>query len=188
MKPVRIWITGPPGVGKTTLVERVVRTWKASGKPVQGFFTREIREKGKRVGFELVLLPEELRFLLAHVHPIGSARLGRYSLAFGGLQAALARLAHLDSSALVVVDEVGPMELRYHPFRAWVQRGVFPPLFLATFQMKLEKTLKAWGCLEGEILRLSRENRDRMADEVLHRLGFEPEGGNAHGRNTDPQR
>lgn len=170
-QPLRVWITGPPGVGKTTLVERVVNAWRDAGWPVQGFFTREIREEGRRVGFELVLLPEGLRFLLAHVRPIGRERLGRYYLTFGGLQAALPRLQSASNSTLVVVDEVGPMELRYAPFRTWVQNASFPPLFLGTFQMKLESTLRSWGCLEGAtVFRITRQNRDMMAQDVLSRL------------------
>ena len=43
-------LTGKPGVGKTTVVEQVV---KSLSVPVGGFYTREIRERGKRVGFRL---------------------------------------------------------------------------------------------------------------------------------------
>ncbi|MFQ5949751.1 MAG: nucleoside-triphosphatase, partial [Nitrospiria bacterium] len=43
-------LTGRPGVGKTTLLERALR---GLGVPIGGFYTREIREKGMRVGFQL---------------------------------------------------------------------------------------------------------------------------------------
>ena len=168
----RLWITGPPGVGKTTLVEQAVESWTRRGGGVRGFFTRELREGSRRVGFELVLLPERLRFFLAHVRPIGRARLGRYYLSFGGLQAALAHLNRpVPSGTLVVVDEVGPMELQYPPFRSWVRNARLPALFLGTFQMKLEPVLARWGCLEGaRIVRLTRANRDHVREEVLEML------------------
>jgi nucleoside-triphosphatase THEP1 len=41
-----ILLTGPPRCGKSTVIERLVRQIK---RPVTGFFTREIREEGKRV-------------------------------------------------------------------------------------------------------------------------------------------
>lgn len=38
-------ITGPPGCGKSTLIERIVLQVKG---PITGFFTSEIREEGRR--------------------------------------------------------------------------------------------------------------------------------------------
>ncbi|KAI5588270.1 hypothetical protein BDE02_05G086000 [Populus trichocarpa] len=51
-------VTGPPGVGKTTLIMRVFETLKTSNPTlkIQGFYTREIREGIERVGFEVVTL------------------------------------------------------------------------------------------------------------------------------------
>ncbi|KAK4409536.1 Cancer-related nucleoside-triphosphatase [Sesamum angolense] len=51
-------VTGPPGVGKTTLIIRVLealKQWNPSLK-IQGFYTRELREGAERVGFEVVTL------------------------------------------------------------------------------------------------------------------------------------
>ena len=47
-----ILVTGPPRMGKSTLIERIVSKIR---RPVTGFFTREIREGGKRVGFSIVM-------------------------------------------------------------------------------------------------------------------------------------
>ena len=45
-----ILITGPPRCGKSTLIEKVVSRIE---RPVTGFFTREIKGKGRRVGFSI---------------------------------------------------------------------------------------------------------------------------------------
>jgi nucleoside-triphosphatase THEP1 len=45
-------LTGPPGVGKTTLLARVVRA--LDGRIVRGFLTEEMRAGRQRVGFRLV--------------------------------------------------------------------------------------------------------------------------------------
>ena len=45
-----VLFTGPPGCGKSTLIEKII---KRSRSPKTGFFTREIREKGQRVGFSI---------------------------------------------------------------------------------------------------------------------------------------
>ncbi|KAH7519823.1 hypothetical protein FEM48_Zijuj08G0078100 [Ziziphus jujuba var. spinosa] len=51
-------VTGPPGVGKTTLIIRAFEALKASNPSLklQGFYTREIRQGSDRVGFEVVTL------------------------------------------------------------------------------------------------------------------------------------
>ncbi|KAK4302413.1 hypothetical protein Pmani_025493 [Petrolisthes manimaculis] len=49
-------VTGPPGVGKTTLVEKVVKALQLRGSPCSGFYTREVREAGRRSGFDVLTL------------------------------------------------------------------------------------------------------------------------------------
>ncbi len=167
---MRVLLTGPPGVGKTTLVGRVVERWEARGKPVRGFLTREVREAGRRVGFELEILPERVRFWLAHVRPIGSVRMGRYTLSFGGLQMALQRLRPpYREDELVVVDEIGPMELMHPPFARWIRTWRdLPPRMLVTFQARRRAMLARWGVLAwGKVLEVTPSNRDALVDVVL---------------------
>jgi nucleoside-triphosphatase len=47
-------LTGNPGVGKTTVLARTVSVLRVRGVSVGGMFSREVREGGVRVGFELV--------------------------------------------------------------------------------------------------------------------------------------
>ncbi|MCL6508666.1 MAG: AAA family ATPase, partial [Bryobacteraceae bacterium] len=42
-------LTGPPGCGKTTVLRRVVEL--LGDLRLAGFYTEEIRERGRRVGF-----------------------------------------------------------------------------------------------------------------------------------------
>jgi len=50
MKRKNILFTGPPGCGKSTLIEKIVAGTK---RPATGFFTREIRAHDRRVGFSI---------------------------------------------------------------------------------------------------------------------------------------
>ena len=70
-------ITGPPGCGKTTIVKKV-----AAAVPemrLGGFVTGEIRQAGRRVGFELSTFAGDAR-LLAHVDIDSRDRVSRYGV------------------------------------------------------------------------------------------------------------
>ena len=57
-----IWLlTGPPGVGKSTIVSRVILRLKSAGVIVGGCSTTERKVKGARVGFEVLNLTDGTR-------------------------------------------------------------------------------------------------------------------------------
>lgn len=49
----------PTGVGKTTLVQKACEALVSSGVGLEGFYTEEVREGGRRVGFDVVTLAGE---------------------------------------------------------------------------------------------------------------------------------
>lgn len=44
------------GVGKTTLIQKASEVLKSSGVPVDGFYTEEVRQGERRIGFDVVTL------------------------------------------------------------------------------------------------------------------------------------
>lgn len=55
------------GVGKTTLIKKIVLQLQNNHIPYNGFYTEEKRENGTRVGFDLVTLNSNEHFPLAKV-------------------------------------------------------------------------------------------------------------------------
>ncbi len=53
-QPHALLLTGPPGVGKTTVLRRAAD--ELSDLEIRGFVTEEIREAGQRVGFRIETL------------------------------------------------------------------------------------------------------------------------------------
>ena len=106
----RILLTGRPGSGKTTLIQRVVNDLAL---PAGGFYTKEIRERGVRVGFKLVTLDGK-ESVFAGVNFKTTERIGKYGLDLSELEtfgvAAIREAVH--ARQLVVIDEIGPMEIR----------------------------------------------------------------------------
>lgn len=45
-----------PGVGKTTLIHKTCEALRSQGISIQGFYTEEIRQHGRRTGFDVVTL------------------------------------------------------------------------------------------------------------------------------------
>ena len=174
MKSLIFWITGRVGVGKTTLVERVVQALEQRQVPVQGFFTRERRgRKGQRVGFELVTLPARKVHLFAHVRTLRTPhRHGRYRLDLD-MFARVARplLQEVPPGTVLVVDEVGPMERKAPWFQAWLDHLLKnpPERALITFQRKLYGDLQHGGWLDlGRVILLTEANRDAWVTELVN--------------------
>ena len=111
----KLLLTGLPGVGKTTLVKRVM---EVLGDRSLGFYTQEVREEGKRVGFSLITTWGEEGWL-ARVGLASPYRVSRYGVSLAFLEEVVARLKEEKSPGKVlVVDEIGKMELFSSKFRA----------------------------------------------------------------------
>jgi nucleoside-triphosphatase len=114
-----ILLTGQPGIGKTTVIQKVLTQLDVEAA---GFFTREVRSGRRRVGFEIVTLAGETAWL-ATKDPDRQfdrqARVSSYRVNLDGIDevAVPAMLDALEAGKLVVVDEVGPMELKSERFR-----------------------------------------------------------------------
>ncbi len=118
-----LWLlTGPPGIGKSTLVSKVVYTLRAQGRAVGGCLTREVRKGRERVGFKIADLLSGTEADLASVTGLGP-RVGKYRVNLTNLSrvggGALTRAAEI--ADFIVIDEVGPMELTSADFRAAVK-------------------------------------------------------------------
>jgi nucleoside-triphosphatase len=115
---MHLLLTGPPQCGKTTVVQRVVARWP--GKAT-GFYTREVRKAGIRVGFEIVTLAG-VTGLLSHVDFPGLYRVGKYGVNLENLhRVALPALEAGPGTDLIVVDEVGKMECLSDRFVAAIE-------------------------------------------------------------------
>ncbi|KAJ4963717.1 hypothetical protein NE237_023656 [Protea cynaroides] len=114
-------VTGPPGVGKTTLVMRVLESLRTSNPSlkIQGFYTREIREGTERVGFEVVTLDGRTGPLASTTNSRNGSpealrwpNVGRYRVDVASFESlALPELQVKGDTDLFIIDEVGKMEL-----------------------------------------------------------------------------
>jgi nucleoside-triphosphatase len=114
---VRVLLEGRPGSGKTTVAVRLADLLAERGLEVRGFFTREVRKGGRRVGFAVESIGGE-RATLAHVRLSGPPRVGKYGVDLEAFErVALPAIARPPREGVVVIDEIGKMELASEPFR-----------------------------------------------------------------------
>jgi nucleoside-triphosphatase len=105
--------TGSPGSGKTTTLLSIIRRLQASGCRVVGIVQPAKMENGEKVGFRIcdVLTGEETD--LAHRVDRGSGEHGtRFRFLATGFEFAERALSRTRSGDVLVVDELGPLELR----------------------------------------------------------------------------
>jgi nucleoside-triphosphatase len=165
---MKIVVTGQPGVGKTTLVERVLAEVPLKAG---GMITREIRKIGRRVGFAVIDVATGKEGVLAHIHLPRGPRLGRYRVNLqdlDGVGAAAIEWA-LEHAELVVVDEVGPMELKSPRFIAAVERALTAPKhLLLTVHRASNHRLAYRARHECDLLvRLTVGNRDEKTGQII---------------------
>jgi nucleoside-triphosphatase len=170
-------ITGHPGIGKTTVVDRLVRRLE-SFRPA-GFITTEIREQGVRKGFELRGL-DGRRARLSHVSVASRYRVGKYGVDIRGFEEFLLPLTTAQTpSRLYVIDEIGKMECFSTLFRRWIRHLLDNPVpLLATVAWTGTGLIaEAKGRSDAHIIKLTRQNRDTLPTELfasLHRILSSP--------------
>lgn len=169
--PKNILITGLPGSGKTTLIQKLADELREYA-PV-GFFTEEIRKQGARKGFKLTSLDRKESGVLAHVNIEGPHRVGKYGVDLEGFEKFLGKLHLLDSSPrLVIFDEIGKMECLSEKFRGLVASLLDAPIpVIATI------ALKAGGFIDEvkhrqdvNIFELSERNREAMLHDIADHI------------------
>ncbi len=113
-------VTGLPGSGKTTLVKRFIEKFSEN---VVGFYTEEIRVKGRRVGFMLKTTWGDER-VFSHVEFKSPYRVSKYGVDVKVIDEVVRDLLKRWNREILVIDEVGKMELLSRSFRAFVKDAV----------------------------------------------------------------
>ncbi|KAK0146372.1 Cancer-related nucleoside-triphosphatase [Merluccius polli] len=152
-----VFLTGPPGVGKTTLVRGASDALVSSGAAVGGFHTEEVREGGRRVGFDVGRRRCVSRETGAHGWPTGS-------LAEGG------------GKKVFVIDEIGKMELFSQPFIRAVRQTLDSPCcsILGTIPISRGKPLalveEVRSRSDVKVFTVSKDNRNVILQDIISAL------------------
>ena len=126
-RKLMLLLTGHPGVGKTTALMKAVESLRTRrGLKIGGMITREVREGGKRIGFQIIDVGTGKVGWLARIDVSDGPRVGKYGVNLKDLEGVgvKALLEAMEKADLVVCDEIGPMELKSAAFRQVVSKLV----------------------------------------------------------------
>lgn len=167
-----ILITGLPGIGKTTLIKKLVCLLHSAG----GFYTEEIRKGGKRIGFKIVTLDGK-EGLLAGVFIDSPYRVGKYGVNVKDVEeiAVPAIRAAVKGKDYVVIDEIARMELFSEEFKRAVKEAFeSEKRVIATIQVSKDPFLEELRKREDVLLyELKLSNREKALEELKKFLMIE---------------
>ncbi|MGB9823550.1 MAG: nucleoside-triphosphatase [Candidatus Hydrothermia bacterium] len=120
-----IAVKGEPGSGKTTICKLTAEKLAKSGLKICGFITQEVRnEKNEREGFEIYSFCGK-KTIFSSVNLNTPYRVGRYRVdirAFEEIAIPNLEDAVLKKCNVLIIDEIGKMEMISEKFRDRIQR------------------------------------------------------------------
>lgn len=160
-------LTGSPGAGKTTLIKEAVARLRAR---VGGFYTQEIRVGSVRQGFKIVTLNGQ-DAILSHIDISSPHHVSKYGVDIESLEnvGVAAIYQAIKESDLIVIDEIGKMELFSTRFREAVLQAidsgkkVLGSIMLSPYPFANE--IKRHP--QVIVANISRANHDQSLNEIL---------------------
>ncbi|UCE19989.1 MAG: NTPase [Gemmatimonadota bacterium] len=171
-----ILLTGVPGIGKTTVIEKILSEISLN---IGGFYTRELRRGKVRIGFRIVT-PDGHEGILAHTDCESPWRVGKYGVNVREMERV--GVAALDQALqerdLIVMDEIGKMELFSKRFQHAVLRCLrSEKRVLGTIQKSKTPFLEAIRARKDvRLVEVTISNRDALPQEIAGILLKECDG------------
>lgn len=158
---LRVFLTGEPGVGKTTAFLKIVNELRVRGLRIGGFYCPEVREGGIRVGFKIVDLETQKWKWLARTSPRTEIKVGKYYVQPEAQEIVDLVAKNLNEYSLIAIDEIGPMELALPAIRDFINRALtLNKDVLAVVHRKVR--------LKGDyVFVVTPENRDEIPKKVV---------------------
>ena len=172
---MKIILTGEPGIGKTTIIKKLLQRL---GDRAKGFWTEEVRDPKtkKRTGFKVISTEGNTQLFASKFftskHLVGSY--GVNTARFESVVLPILEKAKKSKDLYIVMDEVGKMELFSAGFRELVKEILFNPKYkvIATIPIRdVHPLVRDIRRLQGAVvIEVDKQNRDLLVEEILKLL------------------
>ncbi|TKJ23322.1 MAG: hypothetical protein CEE43_04085 [Promethearchaeota archaeon Loki_b32] len=170
----KILITGPPRCGKSTLISKLIEYYNNKKEcTIYGFLTPEIRERGNRIGFNIVDIYSGKISQLARVGDFKiKYKVGKYNVFIEEFDKYIEDNLSLEGKKidLIVIDEIGRMELFSDKFQNFI-KNIFSLKIsiLATIGLKLSHPLKTYllNLPSVLLLNLNKRNSQLIFEKII---------------------
>jgi nucleoside-triphosphatase len=165
---VRIFLTGMPRCGKSTVVQKVLEKIGKKGLRIAGILTPEKKLRGERWGFEIIDIASGERGILASVNTKSKVRVSKYGVNVADIDRIAAKFEQsLHIADIIVIDEIGKMEFYSSKFKEVLQKALESnKALLATLHRNLVKDFEKYG----EIIVVNEANREILPEVILKRF------------------
>lgn len=169
-----IILAGPVHRGKTMLVQKSLSRWASRGFRFGGFLSIAVREGSGPVEYDFLDLKDgrRLPFLRRTGEPDGE-RIGPFHFVRQTLEIARSLILGSDPAEVLIVDEVGPLELAHAGLWPALREVIFKPE-RKTLLVAREEILEDLYRLLGTTMPLSVDVSDPNAQRLLDQSLFGP--------------
>jgi len=170
-----IFVTGQPGIGKTSVLLKAANELRKKGYKIGGMISSEARERGVRVGFEILDVNTGRKGWLAHMDQPTGCQVGKYRVNLNDLDAIGTNsiLEAINDADVIVVDEIGPMELLSSAFREAIVNAMKKgkPLVGTIHHSAHDPLITAVKSDKNtEIIEVTQENRQQLHNVIIDRV------------------
>jgi nucleoside-triphosphatase THEP1 len=171
-----IVLTGPSAAGKSTVCRRVVNLARSQGLSAGGILTERRVDDGQGAGLDVVDVATDERYPLAELDRLteGPAT-GRWHFHPAAFVFGLAGCGRVRPEALLVIDELGPLELVQH--KGWAPllpllHAHIGPVLVVVRPSLVEPFLVLVQDRHPDTIEVTPAGRDALPSIILARLGL----------------
>jgi nucleoside-triphosphatase len=165
---MNIFISGKPGCGKSKLIQELIKELQKKYR-IAGIITPELREKHKktREGFLIIDIASRKKAVMASVE-LKPAVVSKYGVDVKALDSIAAETEKsLDSADVIIIDEIGKMELCSERFRQLLDKALGSgKLLLATVHHSYAEEYRK----KGYLFWLEKDKLAKLKDQITGML------------------